>query len=54
MELDHGMEFNGISGNKYVATERNFDNGTIYPDQKCYFPQPEIQPSGVRNVSDCK
>lgn len=43
----------GIEGNVYIAGEELFDNGSKYPEQKC-FNTGEIVPSGTRNVSACR
>lgn len=48
-------ELHGINGHKYVTYIRNFDNGTLHPEQKCFVPDSvKYQPSGVRNVTECK
>lgn len=44
----------GVEGDKYSGSEKIFDNGTIYPEMKCFIPEDIQQPSGVRNVSLCK
>lgn len=44
----------GIEGNKYGGSQKIFDNGTIYPEMKCFIPEGVQLPSGVRNVSSCK
>ncbi|KAJ8971442.1 hypothetical protein NQ314_000698 [Rhamnusium bicolor] len=44
----------GIEGHIYKGMEKNFDNGTVYPDMKCFIPEGVVQFSGVRNVSLCK
>lgn len=54
LELEGEIDHLGISGHKYIGTSKNFDNGTLYPEMKCYFPEGVEQPSGVRNVSLCK
>lgn len=42
----------GVDGYRYVAGERAFDNGTLYPENKCFNTGPI--PTGLRNVSQCK
>lgn len=44
----------GIEGIKYGGSQKIFDNGTIYPEMKCFIPEGVQLPSGVRNVSSCK
>ncbi|CAH1983914.1 unnamed protein product [Acanthoscelides obtectus] len=44
----------GMESDKYVGTEEVFDNGTVFPEQKCFVPDHVQQPSGIRNVSLCK
>lgn len=54
MELEGDFDFRGIKGHKYMPTEKCFDNGTLYTEMECYAVKDEEQPSGVRNVSECK
>jgi scavenger receptor class B protein 1 len=42
-----------ILGNKYVIDEHMLDNGTLYPENKC-FCNGECVPSGLVNVSSCR
>lgn len=44
----------GIEGDKYAGSEKIFDNGTTYPEMKCFIPEGIQLPSGVRNVTSCK
>ncbi|XP_008192356.1 protein croquemort isoform X1 [Tribolium castaneum] len=46
-------ELHGVVGHKFVGDEKLFDNGTRYPDMRCFSPG-DVLPSGVRNVSHCK
>lgn len=39
-----------IRGNRFAAGLRAIDNGTLYPENKCY---PQGMPSGVMNISVC-
>ncbi|XP_022912791.1 protein croquemort-like [Onthophagus taurus] len=50
---DSYKEFFGIRGKKYAATDFDFDNGTKYPEQKCFITD-QTYPSGVRDISKCK
>lgn len=47
------LDINGLKVNKYASTERSVDNGTKYPEYKC-FSRGESLPSGVMNVSACR
>lgn len=39
-----------IGGNRFTLGDRAIDNGTLYPENKCY---PQGMPSGVMNISVC-
>lgn len=56
MELIKDGEFtlHGVEGNRFIGTEKVFDNGTLYPDMRCFKSDNVQLPSGVRNVSGCK
>lgn len=43
----------GIKGYKYAGGDRTFDNGTKYPEQKC-FNIGDLAPAGVTNISACR
>lgn len=43
----------GIKGYKYAGGDRTFDNGTKYPEQKC-FNLGDVVPAGVTNISACR
>lgn len=43
----------GLSGYKYIGDSSVFDNGTVYPEKKC-FCTGECVPSGARNISSCR
>lgn len=47
------MSVEDINLYKYSATERSVDNGTQYPEAKC-FSHGESVPSGVMNVTACR
>ncbi|KAL3278580.1 hypothetical protein HHI36_016125 [Cryptolaemus montrouzieri] len=53
LERNGTQTVNGIKGNKYIATEKLFDNGTKYKENACFSPGEPV-PSGVRNISECK
>lgn len=43
----------GMTLNKYAATPRSFDNGSLYPESRC-FSSGDVVPSGVMNISACR
>ncbi|RZB40688.1 CD36 domain containing protein [Asbolus verrucosus] len=45
-------EVENITGYTYALEARTLDNGTIYPENKCYC-NGECLPSGVLNISSC-
>lgn len=45
--------FLGLEGQSYVAERYLLDNGTDFPEMKC-FNGDKIFPSGVRDISKCK
>lgn len=53
LDFNEEVQVHGINGYKYVGGAKLWDNGTKYPDNKC-FSQGEIVPSGVMNVSSCR
>ncbi|XP_063242448.1 protein peste-like isoform X1 [Bacillus rossius redtenbacheri] len=55
LSLDYAREqtVHGLRGYRYSAGARNFDDGTLYPDNKC-FCGGKCVPSGVLNVSACR
>ncbi|KAL1139975.1 hypothetical protein AAG570_006952 [Ranatra chinensis] len=47
----------GIEGTTYIGNEKMFDNGTVYPENKCYCLRngsDQCQPSGTRDLSSCR
>lgn len=58
LQLERREEFSqfGLRGYRYVGTAKNFDNGTNYPESRCFITKDFVgeQNSGVRNVSLCK
>lgn len=53
LDYDEEKSIHGITGYKYRGGEKTVDNGTIYPENKC-FSSGESVPSGVMNVSACR
>lgn len=49
------VDINGLTANKYSATERSLDNGKKYDEYECFShgEEPDI-PSGVMNISACR
>ncbi|KAJ8969586.1 hypothetical protein NQ317_011310 [Molorchus minor] len=57
LELKRNGDYyvHGVVGNKYIGTKKIFDNGTLYPEMKCFVPEDiSQQASGIRDVSQCK
>ncbi|KAK9686067.1 CD36 family [Popillia japonica] len=52
-QTNYSEEIVGMTGKKYIGTDFLFDNGTKYPEQKCFVNDKSF-PSGVRDVSACK
>ncbi|KAI4463521.1 scavenger receptor class b type-1 sr-b1 [Holotrichia oblita] len=52
-QKNYSEEIVGVIGKKYIGTDFLFDNGTKYPEQKCFVSDKPF-PSGVRDVSVCK
>lgn len=43
-----------VTGVHFIGTAETFDNGTKYPENRCYCKNNTCEkPSGVRDVSDC-
>lgn len=53
LDFDGEKSVHGITGYKYRGGEKAVDNGTLYPENKC-FSTGESVPSGVMNVSACR
>ncbi|KAL5279645.1 hypothetical protein ACFFRR_003939 [Megaselia abdita] len=55
MDFDYekSEEIDGILGYKYAAGARSVDNGTLYPENKCFCGD-QCVPSGVMNISSCR
>ncbi|XP_060532200.1 protein croquemort isoform X2 [Cylas formicarius] len=51
LHLNGTYEAYGLVGDKYIARDDVFDNGTFYPKQKCFA---NGYPTGLRSVSKCK
>ena len=47
---DELAEKYGIKGVKFRGDGSEFDNGTLYPEVKCFSPEDNVMPSGVRFV----
>ncbi|KAJ6646997.1 UDP-galactose transporter senju, partial [Pseudolycoriella hygida] len=53
LDFEEEKSVHGITGYKYAGGEKMVDNGTVYPENKC-FSFGESVPSGVMNVSACR
>lgn len=52
-DFEKEVELHGITGYKYSGGKKTVDNGTEYPENKC-FSEGETVPSGVMNVTSCR
>lgn len=53
LDFEEEESVDGVIGRKYTAGKRFLDNGTLYPENKCFCPE-ECFPSGAVNISSCK
>lgn len=53
LDYEETVQVEGITGFKFSGGLRSVDNGTLYPENKC-FCGGECVPSGVMNVSACR
>lgn len=44
----------GIEGVQFLGDKKEFDNGTLYPEFKCFTYDGKVLPSGVRDMSKCR
>ncbi|XP_073827386.1 protein peste-like [Musca autumnalis] len=51
-DYDSEVYFKGVKGYRYKISPSVFDNGTMYPESKCYC-DGECMPYGVFNISSC-
>ncbi|KAJ3658031.1 hypothetical protein Zmor_009797 [Zophobas morio] len=52
LDWEGTQEILDIEGHKFVIKEKEFDNGTKYPEMACFSPG-DVLPNGLRNVTDC-
>lgn len=52
-DFNEEVDVKGINGYKYSGGKRTVDNGTVYPETKCFSIGKSV-PSGVMNVSSCR
>lgn len=52
-EYEKNVSVEGLNGYKFIAGDKLMDNGTIYPENKC-FCNGECVPSGSVNASACR
>jgi scavenger receptor class B, member 1 len=53
LEFEEEAKIHGVNVFKYVSGDRTVDNGTLYPENKCYC-SGDCVPSGLFNVSSCR
>lgn len=54
-DYEKDVEIHGVNGYRFTSGVRAVDNGTNFPENKCYNSQDgEIVPSGVMNISSCR
>lgn len=44
----------GLDGTTFVGAENVFDNGTLFPENKCYLANGTQLRKGVRSLSSCR
>lgn len=54
LQYNETLSVLGVTGKAYTGNDFFIDNGTDYPEQKCFVPEGEYLPKGVRDVSLCK
>lgn len=52
-EYEKDVNIHGIIGNRYSLGNRAIDNGTLFPENKCYLWKDQPLASGVMNISIC-
>lgn len=52
-DFEKEVQVHGITGYKYSGGKKTVDNGTAYPENKC-FSEGQVVPSGVMNVTSCR
>lgn len=53
MDFEEELEIKGVKTLKFSGGDRTVDNGTLYPENKCYC-DGECVPSGLFNISSCR
>lgn len=48
------MSMDGLDGTTFVGAENVFDNGTLFPENKCYLANGTQLRKGVRSLSSCR
>ncbi|KAK0178811.1 hypothetical protein PV327_007660 [Microctonus hyperodae] len=54
LKYSNNIDYEGLSGKRFISTAEMFDNGTKVKSRECYCAGVECQPSGTLNVSICK
>uniref|UniRef100_U5EUH2 Putative plasma membrane glycoprotein cd36 n=1 Tax=Corethrella appendiculata TaxID=1370023 RepID=U5EUH2_9DIPT len=52
-DFEQEVEVEGVLGYKYTGGARTVDNGSLYPENSCFYPGENV-PSGVLNISSCR
>ncbi|XP_037037041.1 protein peste-like [Bradysia coprophila] len=53
LDYEKDVDVRGLLGYKFIGGKRSVDNGSLYPENKCYAPG-EGSCSGVLNISSCR
>ncbi|XP_005188827.2 protein peste [Musca domestica] len=54
LDYTETVSVHGVTAYKYSGTERSVDNGTIYPENKCFCVNNKCEASGVFSIAPCK
>lgn len=54
LDFTEKVIIHGIEGYKYSGGPRSVDNGTLYPENRCFCENSDCAPSGVMNISACR
>ncbi|CAO1409251.1 unnamed protein product [Diamesa tonsa] len=52
-DYEKDVDVHGVTGYRYTGGARAVDNGTLYPENKCFCGE-DCMPSGVMNISACR
>ncbi|XP_046803707.1 protein peste isoform X1 [Lucilia cuprina] len=54
LDYTETVTIHGVTAYKYSGTERLVDNGTVFPENKCFCINGKCEASGIFNISPCK